>query len=712
MTDPGRHQVGEDIAWQPSIGSQAQQLRVYLVEQGHLPDQSSADRVIDEALLILRRCLSPGSEGSARTGLICGYVQSGKTMSMTAVSALARDNGYRIVVLLAGVTTNLVEQSQARLERDLRGSGQQFDWYMLKNPESGHAPDLEALVQEWRSSDSVEADRRTLFITVMKHHRHLQNLSRLLGRSDLTAMPALIFDDEADQASLNTRPADATASTTYRRIAELRASLPLHTYLQYTATPQAPLLISRIDSLSADFAEVVSAGSSYTGGQLFFRDRDDLVLDIPPSEIYADRRLPPSPPESLQQALRVFMLGVAQGMCQNSSGHRSMLVHPSQRTATHSAYWRWVNELKRDWYQVLTNVDERHDREVLLAQFRRAYTELASTGGELLPFERLCSNLRRALNRTLVALVNSEDGSEVQWENAYSHVLVGGEKLSRGYTIPGLTVTYMPRNPGGWTADTIQQRARFFGYHSNYIELCRVYLHPLVRSVYVSYVEHEAHMRRQIALHSGRPLSEWKRVFYLDRTLRATRHNVLRTPYLRPLFRDGWFAPRAPHLAIANIPENRRLVANVRSRLLFEPHHEYSRHHLAVVALRDVLENLLIPLAYGEERDAVGLCAVNCQLTTLLEHDPGASCVVYDIDRGRVRERTLANGSIPQLFQGRSSAGQDAYPGDRWFQDPDRVTIHIHNVRVVSPSEGPGEVVPAVAVHLHRQDDIIVQPEG
>jgi hypothetical protein len=55
-----------------------------------------------EACRILSHCILPNGTMPARTGLVCGYVQSGKTASMTAVSALAKDNGYRIIVLIAG----------------------------------------------------------------------------------------------------------------------------------------------------------------------------------------------------------------------------------------------------------------------------------------------------------------------------------------------------------------------------------------------------------------------------------------------------------------------------------------------------------------------------------------------------------------------------------------------------------------------------------
>src|SRR5439155_17858520 len=113
--------------------------------------------------------------------------QSGKTASMTAVSALAKDNGYRIVIFIAGTTTNLVAQNRDRLETHLRAAAPEWAWLMLTNPRIRRdRPEIEALAQEWRSQHYEEDDRRTLFISVMKNHTHLRNLAELLASVDLS----------------------------------------------------------------------------------------------------------------------------------------------------------------------------------------------------------------------------------------------------------------------------------------------------------------------------------------------------------------------------------------------------------------------------------------------------------------------------------------------------------------------------------------------
>ena len=64
---------------------------------------------------------------------------------------------------------------------------------------------------------------------------------------------------------------------------------------------------------------------------------------------------------------------------------------------------------------------------------------------------------------------------KIHWKGMRYWILVGGAKLDRGYTVEGLCVTYMPRGLGtSPAADTLQQRARFFGYKKAYLGMCRV----------------------------------------------------------------------------------------------------------------------------------------------------------------------------------------------------------------------------------------------
>jgi hypothetical protein len=280
--------------------------------------EGSRDGVRDAAVSILSKGAPPTAEEGQETGLVIGYVQSGKTMSFETVAALARDNAFQMVIVVAGTSNPLFEQSTGRLRRDLRldEPGRERRWAHFPNPGNNDATvqAIRNVLDGWRDAGTPEEFKQTVLITVLKNHRRLRNLRDLVRTVGMGGTPVLIIDDEADQASLNTEVAQGQESTTYRCLMELRQHLPNHTYLQYTATPQAPLLISIIDSLSPNFVQVLDPGEDYAGGQEFFGDNAALAQVIPPQDVPTNANPLNEPPESLLVALRVFMVGVTVGI--------------------------------------------------------------------------------------------------------------------------------------------------------------------------------------------------------------------------------------------------------------------------------------------------------------------------------------------------------------------------------------------------------------
>ncbi|NJK54149.1 MAG: hypothetical protein HC936_17720 [Leptolyngbyaceae cyanobacterium SU_3_3] len=90
-----------------------------------------------------------------------------------------------------------------------------------------------------------------------------------------------------------------------RESSVLKDALPHHTFIQYTATPQAPLLINLIDVLSPRFVQVLTPGEGYTGSKAFFVDRPQLTNPIPEDEIPTRQQPFNAPPDSLLFAMSV-----------------------------------------------------------------------------------------------------------------------------------------------------------------------------------------------------------------------------------------------------------------------------------------------------------------------------------------------------------------------------------------------------------------------
>ena len=206
-------------------------------------------------------------------------------MSFTTVAAMAADNNYPLIIVITGTTTNLFEQSAERLESDLRlDTRSDRKWEHLQEPTSTKRERLTQLFDDWRDPSVPPSERRIVLITIKKNWSVLKKLISLLEGLNREGIAALIIDDEADQASLNTKVQKDEESTTYTRLLQLRRLFPRHTFLQYTATPQANLLINILDALSPDFAELLEPGEQYTGGIEFFCDPSPFLEVIPANE--------------------------------------------------------------------------------------------------------------------------------------------------------------------------------------------------------------------------------------------------------------------------------------------------------------------------------------------------------------------------------------------------------------------------------------------
>ena len=447
-------------------------------------------QLIDSSVEILKRCPKIDAETEFnRSGLIIGYVQSGKTASFTTMSALARDNGFAITILISGSSTTLFNQSNKRLIKDLGLEGSGSPWVYLSNPtkDSAYQP-LIGTLTEWFDESIPKKCCKSIFITVMKNHVHLRNLVDLLNAMEerFHELPTLVVDDESDQASLNTesqrnsRSGQSRTSSTYRRIVQLKAVFRRLFFLQYTATPQANLLINIADSLSPDFHYLLQPGSDYIGGKFFFSDTNKAgyIRDIPAAQIPQSPGDQLHPPQQLIDAIGVFLIGVAAELYKfyelekRPDGNRSMLVHPARETDMHIEYFNWVKSVLDIWKDLLGYGDDDPDKQDLLKQFKEYYLDLNSTVQDLPLYDDLCPRyLKYAIEKTLPIKINASDGEtpKIDWATSYAWIIVSGQAVDRGTTVNDLTVTYLPRTSANSNADTLQQRARFFGYKKPYI---------------------------------------------------------------------------------------------------------------------------------------------------------------------------------------------------------------------------------------------------
>ena len=710
MTNGPRTQVVRELARELPPGWRWRPVRVEDGEVEHLLrpyerdlSQSVRSDIVQSGLEILARCIPPDkAEATQETGLVVGYVQSGKTLSFTTLAALACDNGFPLIVVLSGTKTNLYSQTVKRLRRDLRLNRPEIRWVLFEVETSN--PDLPRklgnLLEQWDKPELPGFPRKTALITVLKNRPRLDGLTKALTQLHLNGRPCLIIDDEADQHGLNTKVRQNEASSVYEALLRLRDVVPRHTYVQYTATPQALLLISVLDSLSPQFGWTLSAGEGYCGGRSFFQDRG-LARTIPDADMDAIvAQGDDGPPDSLLDALHLFYVGVAcqayhRGCGKPTQQYRSMLVHPSIFQIDHFRFKTWIDATTQSWVEVLERCDD-PDRDQLLGDFRRAYDQLVlsvenqqqyTDDHELVPaFGDVVRYLPQGMLTTMTWEINSRilgQWTQNDWNAANSHILVGGENLGRGFTVNGLTITYMPRGRGGGVADTIQQRGRFFGYKRDYLGFCRVFLDGDVRSDYENYIDHESYVMEQIShlSQSGKPMSDWRRRMLLAQSLHPTRRSVVPDIYRRFTVSE-WTQQQYPWTPVDDdIPAlNWAVIKPFVDSLGFEEDHGrddrtiQQRHLLAQdIPLRRILHELLIPMKLSWQ-DAPNFSALELAIQWHLKDTSDATARVYQMGAnasvlsggGKRLRQITPQFRVLQLFQGADPESPRRLRGTRY----------------------------------------------
>jgi hypothetical protein len=462
----------------------------------------------------------PGADEIGTRGLVLGHVQSGKTTSFMSVIAKAADAGYRLFIVLSGVTDSLRNQTQARLGEFLTGSEAEGRerWRWLTEP------DQDFCYSTFYARDLLRDDSYRVVAVVKKNPYRLRRLATFLdtvGEPILRTCPLILVDDEADQATINTaRDGRITRiNSLVRRIIDR----PKAAYIAYTATPFANLLINPgdyRDLYPRHFIVDLEPPADYFGAEKIFGraplDATDQAaddgLDIvrPVSDADASEVRPasrtalatwePSVPGSLKEAARWFVLATAARRARD--GHPSdstMLIHTSMLTAAHAE----LSECVRASLDGLAHAIASGDTVMLKAleeQWISESTRVPASVFELpaVAWAALRVHLGDVLQDLRVIVDNYQSAERLAYPRNEPQVVVviGGNTLSRGLTLEGLVASYFVRSANAY--DTLLQMGRWFGYRPGYGDLVRVWMTPEMEGWFFDLATVEAEIRQQI----------------------------------------------------------------------------------------------------------------------------------------------------------------------------------------------------------------------
>ncbi|WP_331775425.1 Z1 domain-containing protein [Sulfurospirillum sp. 1612] len=451
---------------------------------------------------------NPHREGSwIKKGLVMGYVQSGKTANYISLINKAADVGYKLIILIAGIHNNLREQTQKRinegfigfdnLEKEIIGVG---EINCKRRPGS-----LTSTLNDFKTSNlrSLGIDpkdyKEPMILVIKKNYRTLDNILKWLRSTTteerLSEYPLLIIDDEADNASVNTKKNLDEATKINKQIREILKLFVRRCYVGYTATPFANIFINPEnddkvlgeDLFPEDFIIALEAPSNYVGAKkIFLDDSSNILIEIDDNEKFLPVKhtkdfIVEYLPESLYKAVYLFLLsGAIKRLRGIKNKHHSMLINVSFRIDIQEQI---KNILYEDVQSMLRFIKYNHNKtlkeilknDILSSMYRLWEGEYSNL--DKFDFQEVLKEIVNYEQLTKVLVINSRNEplrySDYD-DTGLNVIAIGGYSLSRGFTLEGLTISYFLRNTQMY--DTLLQMGRWFGYRDKYEDLCKVFM--------------------------------------------------------------------------------------------------------------------------------------------------------------------------------------------------------------------------------------------
>lgn len=510
----------------------------YLENKGFAPRiiqniDTLTDRILDNTFNPKHRGIKINKKG-----LVVGQVQSGKTANYTGVICKAADAGFNFIIVLAGIHNNLRSQTQTRLDEGFLGFDTQFERVYANNANTKIGVGKSALYPNLVAHSITTSEERgdftkkaagivnfntsdPILLVIKKNTSILRRLQAWLRtqtiENKIDTKSVLIIDDEADNASINTNRPELDPTRTNGFIREIINVFNRCAYVGYTATPFANIFIAQdeTDLFPRDFIINLPTPSNYIGPEKVFgtslipdENDDDLLPIVFPITDYRNfvpeghRRDDAKPtfddiPESLKTAVKCFIITCAIRIARGQEKkHNSMLIHLSR-------FQSWQNEIKElvdELFQFYKHEIEANDAQMyesLRAIFEidsATYTSYVTTTNSILSsslsnidnnikihkWEEIKPLINKAVQKIVVKSINGSSGDVIDYQQnekiGISVIAIGGDKLSRGLTLEGLSISYFLRASKMY--DTLMQMGRWFGYRSGYVDSCRLFTSP------------------------------------------------------------------------------------------------------------------------------------------------------------------------------------------------------------------------------------------
>jgi hypothetical protein len=484
---------------------------------------------------ILKNMENPTRSKFDSRGLVVGYVQSGKTANFTALISKAADAGYRFIIVLAGIHDELRQQTQIRIDKELTGynnlqlEGDFVEWNAFEVPKRWY----NLTSAGWLSGketgefsgkginnfgDTFLNTQRPVIAIMKKNVKVMDRLVKWINQSnesDRINVPLLIIDDEADQASIdgNATKNDSDPAKTNEKIRTIINLFKRTGYVGYTATPFANVFIkhdSNHQNLGDDlypnnFIYSLPEPPGYFGTRKIFTEDLDQYFVIPIRDSQHEKKTLSDRgelTENLIKAIYTFIIAISIRKLRGyENAPMSMMINVNHLVTKMDRIGKIVSDF------VLKSLPKHYDQQ-LITQILDEYLESTKILNEKLDVKnnifRKNIILKEVVNtikskNIKVRTLNSgkDDKLDYAVDPSMKVIAIGGNKLSRGLTLEGLTITYYLRESSR-QYDTLLQMGRWFGYRKGYEDLVRIYTSGLLWNHYKELAKIELEFRANV----------------------------------------------------------------------------------------------------------------------------------------------------------------------------------------------------------------------
>lgn len=551
-------------------------------KKGNIVEQLEAD-----TFKILDSCHDPRviEREWDRRGLVYGHVQSGKTANYIGLINRAFDAGYKIIIVLTGMTEDLRRQTQDRVDSGVIGKRKGHDFGIGLNKKfkkinnANKIYSASSIQKDLSSSDDLRdniLDLSKKSIWVIKKNKAvletlilwLDNQRRIQNSDKIQGCPFLIIDDEADNASIQslskrdfelwetgqdlskidfenlTEDQEQVLNEVKERVIlainrNIRVVLSLighKTFVAYTATPYSVIsgakedverivkikdkdfIIEKDSNLFPEhFIIPIKPGGKYLGIERVFptiidrklpivvnlnlepyKGLEDINIIFPSNK--GDNYSFITIPKSLQDAIHHFLITILIRKYRGQYDYNTLLIHTSPLTKNADYVAIKIEEyiknlcsnLNTDLGELVSIFNDKL-KEIIEYSKNNLFFEYFGNQDFIFPEKITKSDLISIINDQnfpldIVSLHSSNDAKlkhknhelsyklvDSEGKKKYrNYIVIGGNRLSRGLTLEGLSTSYFVRN--STRQDSLYQMARWFGYRIGYEDLVRIFL--------------------------------------------------------------------------------------------------------------------------------------------------------------------------------------------------------------------------------------------